>query len=68
MTNNNIPDKQIIEDRLKENEKILFVNSSEFSFEPKLSHYAIEHNHHKVFNKLVVHTKQKENVEAFYIK
>lgn len=67
ITNNNTSDKQIIEDRLKDNEKILFVNSSEFSFEPKLSQYAIEHNHHKVFNKLVVHTKQKENIEGFYI-
>lgn len=66
-TNNNTPDKQIIEDKLKANEKILFVNSSEYSFEPKLSRYDLENNHNNLFNKLVVHTKQKENIEAFYI-
>lgn len=67
MTHNNTSYKQIIEDRLKDNEKILFVNSSTFSFEPKLSQYAIDNSHHKLFNKLVIHTKQKENIEAFYI-
>jgi len=66
-THNKISDKQIIEDRLKDDEKILFVNSSEYSFEPNLSQYAIENNHHNIFNKLVIHTKQKENIEAFYI-
>jgi hypothetical protein len=67
MTHNNTSDKQIIEDRLNDDEKILFVNSSSFSFEPNLSQYAIDNNHHKLFNKLVIHTKQKENIEAFYI-
>jgi hypothetical protein len=67
MTHNITSDKQIIEDKLKDNEKILFVNSSEFTFEPNLSQYNIKNNHHKVFNKLVIHTKQKENIEAFYI-
>jgi hypothetical protein len=67
MTHNNASDKQIIEDRLEDNEKILFVNSSAFSFEPRLSQYAIDNNHHKLFNKLVIHTKQKENIEVFYL-
>ncbi len=67
MTHNNTSDKQIIEEKLKANEKILFINSSEYSFEPDLSQYNIKNNHHKVFNKLVIHIKQKENIEVFYM-
>ena len=67
MTHTNISDKQILENRLKNDEKIIFVNSSEFSFEPRLSQYNIENNHHNLFNKLVIHTKQRDKIEAFYI-
>ncbi len=66
-THNNISDKKILENKVLKDEKIMFVNSSEFSFEPHLSEYTIENNHHKLFNKLVIHTKQKEKIEAFYI-
>ncbi|MGD1836691.1 MAG: hypothetical protein ACPKPY_01360, partial [Nitrososphaeraceae archaeon] len=66
-THNTSSNKQIIEDRLEDHEKIFFVNSSKFSFNPNLSQYAIDNNHHELFDKLVIHTKQKENIEAFYI-
>jgi hypothetical protein len=66
-THNNISDKQILVNNVVNEEKIIFVNSSENSFEPNLSQYDIKNNHHNLFNKLVIHTKQKEKIEAFYI-
>lgn len=67
MTHKSSSDKRIIENKLEDNEKIIFVNSSKFSFNPDLSQYTIDNNHHRLFDKLVIHIKQKENIEAFYI-
>ena len=66
MTNSNISDKQILENGLNDKEKILFVNTSEFSFQPTMPN--VNDNSNNLFNKLVIHTKQRENIEAFYIK
>ena len=63
ITNSNISDKQILENGLNDKEKILFVNTSEFSFQPMPNV-----NSNNLFNKLVIHTKPRENIEAFYIK
>ena len=66
MTNSNISDKQILENSLNDKEKILFGNISEFSFQPIMPN--VNDNSNNLFNKLVIHTKQRENIEAFYIK
>ena len=66
MTSSNMSDKQILENSLNDNEKILFVNTSEFSFQPIMPN--VNDNSNNIFNKLVIHTKQRENIEAFYIK
>ena len=42
------------------------VTSSEFSFQPIMPN--VNENSNNLFNKLVIHTKQRENIEAFYIK
>ena len=66
MTSSNISDKQILENSLNDKEKILFGNISEFSFQPTMPN--VNDNSNNLFNKLVIHTKQRENIEAFYIK
>jgi hypothetical protein len=66
MTSSNMSDKRIIEDSLNDKEKILFGNISEFSFQPTTPN--VNENSNNIFNKLVIHTKQRENIEAFYIK
>lgn len=66
MTNSNISNKQILENGLNDKEKILFVNTSEFSFQPTMPN--VNDNSNNLFTKLVIHTKQRENIEAFYIK
>lgn len=65
MTSNSISDKHILENSLNDKEKIVFVNSSELSFHPTRPNVNENSNNH--FNKLVIHTKQRENIEAFYI-
>lgn len=66
MTNSNISNKQILENGLNDKEKILFVNTSEFSFQHTMPN--VNDNSNNLFTKLVIHTKQRENIEAFYIK
>ena len=66
MTSSNMSDKLILEDSLNDKEKILFGNISEFSFQPIIP--KVNENSNNIFNKLVIHTKQRENIEAFYIK
>ena len=66
MTSSNMSDKQILENNLNDKEKILFGNISEFSFQPIMPN--VNDNSNNLFNKLVIHTKQRENIEAFYIK
>ena len=66
MTSSNMSDKQILENSLIDKEKILFGNISEFSFQPIMPN--VNDNSNNLFNKLVIHTKQRENIEAFYIK
>ena len=68
MVNNNTLDRKITDDISKVKDKIVFINSSKFSFKPYLTQYNIENNHHNIFNKLVIYTQQQKNVEAFYIK
>ncbi|HEX2406677.1 MAG TPA: hypothetical protein VHJ38_05650, partial [Nitrososphaeraceae archaeon] len=58
-------DKQILENTLNHKDKIVFVNTSEFSFQPTMPN--VNDNSHNLFNKLVIHTNQKENIDAFYI-
>ncbi len=65
MTSSSSSDKQILENRLNEREKIVFVDSSEFSFHPTMPN--VNENSHNLFNKLVIHTNQRENIDAFYI-
>ena len=65
MTSSSSSDKQILENRLNEREKIVFVNTSEFSFQPTMPN--VNDISHNLFNKLVIHTNQKENIDAFYI-
>ena len=67
MVHNNTLDRQITDDISKVKDKIVFINSSKFSFKPYLTQYNIENNHHNIFNKLVIYTKQQKDVEAFYI-
>ena len=66
MTSSNMSDKQILENSLNDKEKILYGNISEFSFQPTTPN--VNENSNNIFNKLVIHTKQRENIEAFYIK
>lgn len=66
MTSNSISDKQILRNSLNDKEKIVFVNSSELSFHPTRPNVNDE-NSNNLFNKLIIHTKQRENIEAFYI-
>ena len=66
MTSSKISDKRILENSLIDKEKILFGNISEFSFQPIMQN--VNDNSNNLFNKLVIHTKQRENIEAFYIK
>ena len=66
ITSSSISDKQILEDSLNDKEKILYGNISEFSFQPTTPN--VNENSNNIFNKLVIHTKQRESIEAFYIK
>jgi hypothetical protein len=68
MTSNSISDKRILENSLNDKEKIVFVNSSELSFHPTMPNVNdVNDNSNNLFNKLVIHTQQRENIEAFYI-
>ena len=44
-----------------------FVGNRIDSLEKDVRYCLRENNNHKLSNKLVIHTKQKEKIEAFYI-